>query len=207
MPTPILEADYCVVDTETTGGKAEENRIIDIAVYHVRDGIVLGQFRTLLNPGCPIPSWITALTGIDDAMVRGAPRFLDVAPDLKRFLEKGVFVAHNVPFDYRFIQCEFDRLNEHWERPALCTLKLARKLYPELPSRSLGNLCEHLMIDITDRHRASGDAEATRYLLKHLLKEVRRRHGITTFKELNLFFKSRRDRHTKPGLSSSSATL
>lgn len=191
MSIPLVELDYCVVDTETTGGKAEACRIIDIAAYHVRDGIVLGKFQTLLNPGGSIPPWITGLTGIDDGMVKHAPKFREVAAELRRFLEKGVFVAHNVPFDYRFVQCEYERLEEKWERPTLCTLRLARKLYPELPSRSLGNLCEHLLIDITDRHRAAGDAEATHYVLKHMLKKLAQDNEVATEASLRKFLKSR----------------
>ena len=192
----LLSHDYCEVDTETTGGSAEFSRIIDIAAYHVRDGIVLGKFQSLLNPGRPIPPWITALTGIDDSMARHAPTFNEIAGDLRGFLEKGVFVAHNVNFDYRFVQCEYGRLGETWERPKLCTVRLVRRLYPELPSRSLGNLCEHLMIDITDRHRAAGDAEATIYVLKHLLKKMTRDHGLENLESLERFLKARGKKKT-----------
>ena len=159
--TPLAEIDFCVIDTETTGGRAEENRVIDVAVFHVRDGIILDRFETLLNPGVPIPDWITTLTGIDDGMVRNAPTFGEIAPTLRAFLGRGVFVAHNAPFDYAFIRNEFLRLGESWDAPRLCTVRVARHLFPELPSRSLGNLCDHLMIEIDGRHRAAGDAEAT----------------------------------------------
>ncbi len=192
----LIRHDYCVVDTETTGGNAELSRVIDIAVYHVRDGIVLGKFQSLLNPGRPIPQWITMLTGIDDSMVKDAPTFDQIAGPLKEFLDRGVFVAHNASFDYRFIQCEYGRLGEKWERPKLCTVRMARKLYPELPSRSLGNLCEHLMIDIVDRHRAAGDAEATIYVLKHLLKRFTAEHELTTVEQLEKFLKKSKRKKT-----------
>lgn len=188
----IAQTDFVVVDTETTGGSAALGRVIDVAAFHVRDGIVLGKFQTLLNPGRPIPSWITMLTGIDDSMVKFSPTFPEIAGDLRRFLEKGVFAAHNVGFDYSFIKCEFERLGEAWERPKVCTLRIARKMYPELPSRSLGNLCEYLLIDIYDRHRAAGDAEATIYVLKHLLKEAHRQHGVDTLETLETYLKTRR---------------
>jgi len=193
----IAETDFCVVDTETTGGNAAFNRIIDIAAFHVRDGIVLGKFQSLLNPGRPIPEWITALTGIDDAMVKNAPTFPEIANDLRRFLDKGVFAAHNAGFDYGFIKWEFNRVGHLWERPKVCTLRMARKLYPELPSRSLGNLCDHFLIDIYDRHRAAGDAEATIYLLKHMLKEFQRHHNVETLESLETFLKVRRKKSVK----------
>lgn len=195
----LISHDYCVVDTETTGGMADVNRVIDVAAFHVRDGIIMGKFQTLLNPGRPIPPWITQLTGINDDMVKDAPRFDQVAPALRSFLDRGVFVAHNVNFDYRFVQCEYGRLGETWERPKLCTVRMARKLFPELPSRSLGNLCEHLLIDITDRHRAAGDAEATIYVLKHMLKRFTAEHNLETLEHLERHLKARRKK--KPQLT------
>ncbi|MBV9080404.1 MAG: DNA polymerase III subunit epsilon, partial [Elusimicrobia bacterium] len=180
----LAELDFCVIDTETTGGRAENHRIIDVAVFHVRDGIVLDKFQTLINPGFPIPEWITGLTGINDDMVRNAPRFDAVAEELAAFLKRGVFVAHNAMFDYSFVQAEFARLGHAWNAPRLCTVRLARQLFPELASRSLGFLCDHLMIDIYDRHRAAGDAEATVYVLKHFLKMLEREHEVRTWEEL-----------------------
>jgi DNA polymerase-3 subunit epsilon len=191
-PAIFADVDFCVVDTETTGGLASLHRVIDVAEFHVRDGIVLDRFSTLINPGRAIPGWITAFTGINDEMVKHAPTFADIAPGLRRFLERGVFVAHNAPFDYRFIGSEFERVGESWERPKLCTVRMARKLFPELPSRSLGALCEHLMIDIYDRHRAAGDAEATIYVLKHMLKKLVHEHRVASMPELESFLRPAR---------------
>jgi len=181
---PIAELDYCVVDTETTGGKAEYSRVTEVAAFHYRDGIIYDKFHSLINPGVSIPSWITALTGIDDIMVKDAPRFSEIAPKLREFLSRGVFVAHNAGFDYSFIQSEFLRLGEAWEAPKLCTVRMARHLFPELPSRSLGPLCAHLLVEIYDRHRAAGDAEATVYVLKHCLKMLMQKFSIHTWGQL-----------------------
>ena len=180
----LAEVDFIVLDTETTGGRAEESRIIEVAAFHYRDGIILDKFHSLLHPGGPIPPWITALTGIDDAMVKDAPRFADIAGALRAFLDRGVFVAHNAPFDYSFLQAEFARLGQTWQSPKLCTVRLARHLFPELPSRSLGFLCEHLLIEIFGRHRAAGDAEATVYVLKHCLQLLRRDADVRTWEDL-----------------------
>lgn len=184
MNQPLADIDFCVIDTETTGGRAEDCRVIEVAVFHYRDGIILDKFQTLLHPGGRIPGWITAITGIDDSMVEEAPRFAEIAPKLREFLSRGVFVAHNAPFDYAFIQAEFARLGEEWTAPRLCTVKVARHLFPELPSRSLGNLCEHLLIEIFGRHRAAGDAEATVYVLKHCLKMMKAKFGVATWADL-----------------------
>jgi len=187
----LVETDFCVIDTETTGGSATHHRVIDVAVYHYRDGIILNKFHSLVNPGRPIPDWITMLTGIDDAMVRTAPSFSDIAGELKKFLDRGIFVAHNASFDYGFIRGEFERLGVAWERPKLCTVRLARRLYPELPSRSLGVLCGHFQIDIYDRHRAAGDAEATVYVLKHLLKKAEAEHAVSSLNQLEALLSAR----------------
>jgi len=117
-------------------------------------------------------------------MVKDAPRFSEIAPKLRAFLAKGVFVAHNAPFDYAFIQAEFERTGEAWQANRLCTVKMARHLFPELPSRSLGSLCSHLLIEIFGRHRAAGDAEATVYVLKHCLQLLERDLGVTTWEGL-----------------------
>jgi len=97
-------------------------------------------------------------------MVRRAPTFEEVAEAAHAILSRGVFAAHKAMFDYGFVQREFERHGTFFARPQVCTLRLARQLLPELPSRSLGYLCDHLLIDIADRHRAHGDAEATAYV-------------------------------------------
>lgn len=186
----INQLEFCVVDTETTGGSGVNDRIIDIAVFRVRDGIILEKFQSLINPGVPIPSWITGLTGIDDSMVKHAPRFGEISEPLFQILSKGIFSAHNAGFDFPFVQQEFLRAGQIFCSPTVCTVRLARHLYPELPSRSLGALCDHLLIDITDRHRAAGDAEATVYVLKNLLKKAEREFGVLTWKDLELFTES-----------------
>lgn len=190
VPRTLGEIDFLVVDTETTGGSATANRVIDVAVFHVRDGIILDRFHSLVNPGRPIPGWITMLTGIDDAMVKDAPRFEDIAGPLAALLGRGVFAAHNAGFDFNFLKCEFERAGRRWDAEALCTVRLARHLLPDLPSRSLGALCDHLLIDIENRHRAHGDAEATVYVLKHLLQLARREHRIEHWEDLQAFLQT-----------------
>lgn len=184
---PLNEIDFCVIDTETTGGHADFDRVIDLAVFRLKGGEIQEKYQTLINPGRPIPPWITALTGIDDDAVRNAPPFAEVADEALAIISKGVFAAHNAMFDYGFVQREFIRHGIFFESPQVCTLKLARQLLPELPSRSLGFLCEHLLIDIWDRHRAHGDAEATAYVLKNFLRDLERHHNVRTWGELQAF--------------------
>jgi DNA polymerase III subunit epsilon len=161
---------YAVVDIETTGGGIRWSRITEIAVY-IHDGSrLVDSFSSLINPGMPIPAFISQLTGITDEMVQDAPPFEAIAPTLERLTRGCIFVAHNVAFDYNFIRHEFSRLGETFERDRLCTVRLSRHFIPGLGSYSLGRLCEEINIPLQDRHRAGGDAHATLLLLERLLQ-------------------------------------
>jgi DNA polymerase-3 subunit epsilon len=161
---------YAIIDIETTGGNARSGRITEVAII-VHDGMEITQkFSTLINPEMPIPPYIQSFTGISDRMVAKAPKFFEVAAEIVKLTEDKIFVAHNVNFDFGFIREEFARLGYQYRRDLICTVKLSRRLVPGLPSYSLGNLCHSLGIDIKDRHRALGDAEATAILFDRLLR-------------------------------------
>jgi len=162
---------YVVIDLETSGGNPLRDRIIEIAAYLFDGEKVIDELVTLIDPETNIPPYITAITGITNAMVTNAPKFYEVAKKLVKLTEGCVFVAHNAPFDYGFIRNEFQRLGYTYNRPTLCTVRWTRKLIPGLPSYSLGNLCQSLNIQIEDRHRAAGDALATVKLLRLLLEK------------------------------------
>ncbi|MGH7626423.1 MAG: 3'-5' exonuclease [Gemmatimonadaceae bacterium] len=168
---------YVVVDVETTGMSAfMGDRVTEIAAVVVRGGSIAEQFQTLVNPERPIPAMITALTHITPQMVRDAPRFRDIAPDLLQFLQGHVFVAHNAEFDWRFVSAEVARAtNGQLTGRRLCTVRLARRLLPQLRSRKLDSLAHFYNVTITDRHRAAGDALATAHILLRLLDAARER--------------------------------
>ena len=160
---------YAIVDIETTGGYASANGITEIAVY-IHDGEkITRHFETLINPNQAIPRYIKALTGIDDAMVANAPQFEEVAEVLYELLNDKIFVAHNVNFDYSFVKHHLKAAGFELTAKKLCTVRLSRKVFPGLPSYSLGNLCRTLKLSINNRHRADGDAKATVKLLEHCL--------------------------------------
>lgn len=160
---------YAIVDIETTGGHAAANGITEIAVY-IHDGSrVTRHFETLLNPNQAIPRYIKALTGIDDEMVADAPQFDEVAETLYDLLRDKIFVAHNVNFDYSFVKHHLKASGFDLNTKKICTVRLSRKVFPGLPSYSLGNLCRTLQLSIENRHRAGGDAKATVKLLEHCL--------------------------------------
>ena len=160
---------YAVVDIETSGGRAQVDKITEIAIY-IHDGEkIVDEFSTLINPETYIPPFITRLTGINNDMVATAPKFYEVAKKIVLMTEGRLFVAHNAPFDYRFIQEEFKRLGYNYQRQTMCTVRMSRKIIPGMGSYSLGNLCQNLGITINNRHRAAGDALATTKLLELLL--------------------------------------
>ena len=161
---------YAIVDIETTGGYAAASGITEIAAF-VSDGTrIIKEFHTLLNPYYTIPGYIEHLTGITNEMVEYERDFKSIADELFELLNDKVFVAHNVNFDYSFLKHNFQQCGYELNCKKLCTIRLSRQIVPGLKGYGLGKICNHLGIEIQDRHRAKGDAEATVQLFHHLLK-------------------------------------
>ena len=160
---------YAILDIETTGGKFNEEGITEIAIYKFDGHEVIDQFISLVNPEKEIQPFVVQLTGINNKMLRNAPKFHEVAKRIIEITENCIIVAHNSSFDYRILGTEYNRLGYDFKRDTLCTVELSRKLIPDQPSYSLGKLCKSLGIPMSDRHRASGDALATIQLFKLLL--------------------------------------
>ncbi len=164
-----MKRPYAIIDVETTGGDPKRDRITEIAVILFDGQEQINSFTSLVNPQMAISPYITRMTGIDNDMVKDAPHFYEIAKEVVEITQGAVFVAHNVRFDYSFIQKEFRQLGYTFTRPQLCTVKLSRRVIPGLSSYSLGNLCQELQITNERPHRAWADAEATTHLLKLLL--------------------------------------
>ncbi len=160
---------YAIIDIETTGGKYNEEGITEIAIYRFDGHQVVDQFISLVNPERPIQAFVVNLTGINNEMLRNAPKFYEVAKRIVEITEECIIVAHNAQFDYRILSLEFERLGYPFDRMTLCTVALSQELLPGHTSYSLGKLAKALGIPVTDRHRASGDAMATVKLFKMLL--------------------------------------
>lgn len=167
----IFEVLYTIIDIETTGNGLKGNKITEISIFKYDGAQVIDEFTSLVNPQCPIPYFITGLTGIDDETVRNAPTFSEVAHKILEMTQDCIFVAHSVNFDYGVIKEEFRQLGMGFTRKKLCTVRLSRKLIPGLQSYSLGKLCSAMGIPIQDRHRARGDAEATVILFQKILQK------------------------------------
>ena len=208
---PLLsELSFAVVDVETTGGRPDTgDRITEIAAVTVKNGQIVDVFETLVNPERSIPPFITRLTNISWEMVREKAPFRDVCADVLRAIDGHVFVAHNASFDWRFVSAEVARATgRELTGRRLCTVRLARRLLPQLRSRSLDYVARHYAVEIPDgmRHRAAGDALATAHCLLRLLEDARS-HGCERWSELERFLatgssapKKRRPRRALSGL-------
>ena len=179
----LAETPFVVVDLETTGGSAMYDRVLEVAAIRVQNGVIQDRLERLVEPGMPIPPFITRLTGINAALVSGKPRLESVLPDLRRLVEGAVVVAHNASFDCNFLSSAFARAGMPWQGERLCTLRLARRLLPGLHSYRLDSLCAFLGFSFVQRHRAGPDAEATLSLLQHLLAAAAER-GVDALDKL-----------------------
>ncbi len=162
--------EYCIIDIETTGSSANLHRITEIAIFRYDGQQLVDHYETLINPDQWIPEFITSLTGITNEMVQNAPFFYEVAERILGITEQTIFVAHNVNFDYNFIRQEFARIKHNFIRKKLCTVRLARKIFPGYSSYSLGSITKSLNIEHNNKHRAGGDAQATLILFEKLLR-------------------------------------
>ena len=162
---------YTIVDLEATGGKFNEESIIEIAIYKFDGVSITDQFISLVNPEKEIHPYVEKLTGISSKMLKTAPKFHEIAKRVIEITSDSVLVAHNAQFDYRILQLEFKRLGFDFSMKSICTVILSQELLPNQESYKLGRLSRSLGIPIKDRHRASGDALATVELFKILLEK------------------------------------
>lgn len=171
---------YAIVDIETTGGRASQSRITEIAIILYDGEKVIDTFESLINPETSIPYNITQITGITDEMVEDAPKFYEVAKQIVEITKGAIFVAHNVGFDYNFVKAEFARLGYKFMRKQLCTVRLSRQTFPGRRSYSLDAMSKFLNITNKARHRAMGDTEACFIVLKTILQQQQAKEDIDT---------------------------
>lgn len=185
----LFDTTLVVVDLETTGGSATEDRITEIGAVKIRGGEVLGEFATLVDPGRSIPPQIVALTGITEAMIYDAPRIDEVLPSFIEFARGSILVAHNARFDMSFLRQNALRLHLHWPFTAtLCTVTMARRILgrDEAPTVRLSALAELFDVTVRPTHRALDDARATVEVFHHLLERVGNQ-GVQSYRELTRY--------------------
>ncbi len=187
ITSPGLEAcNFAVVDVETTGGRPSRgDRVVEVAVVLVRGRQVEPVFDGLVNPGRGIPPFVASLTGITEDMLHDRPEFADIADEVLAALAGRVFVAHNARFDWAFLSAELKRTRDRvLLGPRVCTVRLARRLIPELKSRGLDQVTQFFGITVNQRHRAGGDALATAQVLLKLI-DLARESGAQTLDDLS----------------------
>jgi DNA polymerase-3 subunit epsilon len=176
----LSELDFVVVDVEATGAKTPPNRLIELGAYRIRGGRIVDKFLSLVNPEIPIPRFVMALTGISNEMVKSAPVFAEVAPRWLDFVSDSVLIAHNAAFDTSFLNHEISRVypGHRMVNPHLCTVRLSRRVLPDLNNHRLDTIASHFSIPIISRHRAGSDALATAEIFLLLMSKLEEEHGV-----------------------------
>lgn len=184
----LSELDFVVLDIEAIGSKGLPARIIELGAYRVHSGKIIGEFQRLVDPGVPLPRFITALTGISDQMLKGAPKFPEIVNAWLDFAGDAVLVAHNSKFDLALLNREIGRVfpGTRMRNAELCTVKLARRMLRSLDSHNLDALAQYFGLEMVERHRAASDARATAELLLHLLDRLES-EGVRTLFEARRF--------------------
>ncbi|NUN09334.1 MAG: GIY-YIG nuclease family protein [Ignavibacteriaceae bacterium] len=181
----IQDTPISVIDVETTGLSPVHNRIIEIAIVQIKNGEIISEYSSLVNPGRKIPGFISIMTGISDSELRTAPFFEEIMPEIRRLLEHTVWGGHNFQFDLGFIKHEFLQCGEENVKPLyLCSLRLSKKLNPLLRRRNLESLCHEYGIHNLRGHRALPDAKATAQILLKMIDSSVRKYAFYTIGDL-----------------------
>ncbi len=182
---PIEETEFSVIDFETTGRASINSRAIEIGIVKVKNLKIIDYYSSLINPGFPIPGFITQLTGITNEDIKPAPEFDSIANRISEFLGSSIITAHNLPFDNFFLTNEFKHCElEPPDNRTLCTLKLSRIMFPELKSKSLSSMVKYFGIRHKNIHRALGDATVTAKLLLKLIDKAKDEYHVETIGDL-----------------------
>ncbi len=177
----MFEKPIVMIDFETTGMSPDQgDRVTEVAALRIVGGEVVERYVSLINCNIRIPSFITQLTGITQAMVNTAPPASKVIPELLKFIGQDALAAHNASFDEKFLQAESQRLGLTSQHSGLiCSVKLARRVFPGLDSYSLGRLAASLGIRFKgSAHRAEADSEVASAVMLHIASHLRERYGI-----------------------------
>lgn len=168
---------YCVFDLETTGFNPKVEKITEIAVCKVRNGEIIDEFTTFVNPEKPIPKTVQELTHITDEMVKDAPKIYEVLPEFLEFTKDSILVAHNAKFDVSFIKHFADEQKLEFKPSVMDTLTIARELYPTFENHKLGTIAQNLGVELEGAHRAINDTRATAKVFVLMLEEAKK-HGV-----------------------------
>ncbi|MBS7400982.1 MAG: hypothetical protein KIG16_00520 [Eubacteriales bacterium] len=185
--------DYVVIDIETTGLDPQYDEIIELGALKVKNGVVVGSFSKLIKPKNPISEFITQLTGISNTMVENAPSIEEELPNYLKFINEQNIVGHNVNFDINFIyDNSIEILNTPFQNDYIDTLRLSRRLYPNLDNHKLTTVCDYLKVSDNIHHRALSDCQLTFEIYEKIKNYVR-----TENIDLEILFKPKKHYKTK----------
>lgn len=173
-----------IVDVETTGGNATDNRLIEIGIIRVENGKEVSRYQSLINPRQSVPLFVQRLTGISDADLVTAPSFDEIAHEVEQILKDALFIGHNVRFDYDFVRHELRRMGKRYIAPTLCSARFSRALFPEHKRHNLGEIVERHGLSIESHHRALDDAQAVWDFLKFCSREKGQAKFLEIFEKL-----------------------
>ena len=184
----IKDSDFVVLDFETTGLSVKNSKVIEIGMVKIKKGEIVDTYSSFINPILPIPFQITLLTGITQEDIKDAPIFEELSYEILDFIGDATLVAHNAPFDYSFLKAEFKFAGidiSHLQ--IICTLKLAKRILPNLKSKSLSSLRKHYGILHKNVHRALGDANVTAKIFLRMIEQLEEDFGIKEKEQLLRF--------------------
>lgn len=181
-----IDTTYCVLDLETTGFSPLTEKITEIGVMKLKNGKVIDEFSTFVNPEKPIPARVVEVTNITDDMVRDAKTIDMVFPKLLEFLEDSVLVAHNAEFDINFLKHNARVLGHKFDYTYLDTLSLAKELFPDYKSYKLGRIAKNLGITVEVAHRALDDV-ATTVKVFNIMIDMLKERGAVTLDDIEIY--------------------
>ena len=170
------------IDFETTGLSPEGgDRVIEVGIAVLEQGRIVKRYQSFINPQKRIPYEVVSLTGISDAMVRTAPNASEVMSEVLEFIGAAPLVAHNASFDKRFMDSELRRMNRQCANDFICSLRVARRVYPAAPNHKLATLVRLTGVQPAEQyHRALGDAEMTAGLWTRMISDIEEQHGVAS---------------------------
>jgi DNA polymerase III subunit epsilon len=177
---------FAVIDFETTGLSPNHGaRATEIGIVIMEDGNIVDRYQSLMNSGTHIPYFIQNLTGITNDMVRKAPSSDKIMREAYSFVNGHQLIAHNAIFDFKFWEAELTRLGVNKTQPFICSLLLARRVFPDSPNHKLATLVNRFRLPTTGNyHRALADAEATAYFFHHMSKEIKKRYNLESINDI-----------------------
>jgi len=187
-----IEKEFVAFDIETTGLDAEKDRIIEIGAVMIKDGKIIDEFSSFINPGIEIPHFIVQLTGITDEMVKDSPPIENVLADFLDFVGDKPLIAHNANFDVGFIRYNARKMGRVLNNPVIDTLQLSRNMFSDLKRHKLNIVAKHLNIDMGSHHRAVDDSRTAAQIFIKCM-EMLKDKNIKTIDDIQNVFKGNND--------------